>query len=112
MIILILRWHLPLDLRSREGKMFHSKYCFLPQDTDQGEEEMGSLQGVISPALLRFESHFGCILLFISCMFVFCLHVYMCTTCVLGALKVQKRASYPLVLKLLMAISHHVSAAN
>jgi hypothetical protein len=43
---------------------------------------------------------------------MFCLHVYMCTTCVLGALKVQKRASYPLVLKLLMAISHHVSAAN
>ena len=95
MIILILRWHLPLDLRSREGKMFHSKYCFLPQDTDQGEEETESLQGVISPALLRFESHFGCILSFILCMFVFCLHVYMCTMCVPGACRSQKSTGSP-----------------
>lgn len=42
-------------------------------------------------------------------MWMFCLHVCMCTICVLGAYRGQKTVSYPLELELWTVVSHYVS---
>lgn len=40
---------------------------------------------------------------------MFCLHVHICTMCMLGTSGGQKRASDPLMLELKMVVSHHGS---
>lgn len=49
---------------------------------------------------------------FPSCVWVFCLHVRLCITCIPAACRVQKRASYPLYLVLWTAVSCHVGIRN
>ena len=48
----------------------------------------------------------------IVCVSVFCLHVCLCTMCVHGAQRVQKRASDALRLELQMDMNCHVGAGN
>ena len=43
---------------------------------------------------------------------MFCLHMFMHTTCVIGALKAKKKASDLLELELWMVVNHHVGAGN
>lgn len=43
---------------------------------------------------------------------MFCLHVCQCTTCILGALGGQKKASGPPGLELQMIVSSHVGSRN
>lgn len=50
--------------------------------------------------------------LFLLCLWVFCLHVWMCTTYVSGAHGGQKGEPEPLEQELQKFISHHVGAGN
>ena len=48
--------------------------------------------------------------LFIVCVCVFCLHIFLCATCAPGALGDQKRAWNPLGLESHTVVNYHVSA--
>jgi hypothetical protein len=49
---------------------------------------------------------------FILCVWLFCLHVCLCTTCMPCACRGQKRASDPLEVELKTVGRHHVGAGN
>lgn len=49
---------------------------------------------------------------FILCVWVFCLHAWLCSTCVSGIRRGQKQALGPLELESWMLISYHVGADN
>jgi hypothetical protein len=50
--------------------------------------------------------------LFVLCVWVFCLHVCLCPTCMAGVCEGQKRALDPLKLELQMLVNHYVGAGN
>ena len=56
----------------------------------------------VNEALYHFQK------LFILCVWVFCLRVYLYTTCVSGAPRGKKRVLDPLGLELQTVVSHHV----
>lgn len=62
---------------------------------------------LFSSKLFCFNFYF-----FISCVWVVCLHLCLCTTRMPSAHKYQNRVFYPLDLELEMALSPHVSAGN
>ena len=44
----------------------------------------------------------------VLCVWVFCLHVCLCNTCMLGTYRSQKKMSDPLHLELQMVVSHYM----
>lgn len=65
----------------------------------------GGVSSSVTPTLFFFN-----FLNFILCVWVFCLHVHVCTTCVPGACGGWKRTLDPLKLKLQVFVRHDVGA--
>jgi hypothetical protein len=51
----------------------------------------------------------NCLLIFILCIWIFCQHINMCTTCMPGD---QERVLDPLELELQIVVSYHVGIRN